>query len=170
MARIQHRSVLHEMRGDLRLVFTLPDKCVPWVRTQSDAKRQKSSFSLPQGRPSQQGQRVQQTQQVGVWQQHRTWQQRGGYSGYRIPTTTFSVDFGRSHGFHLYSMPLVIFGGYPSFQYGGYWFSILDPIPEYWGANWYETDDVYIDNSEDGYYLYDTRYPQDQITVAAYTN
>ena len=38
------------------------------------------------------------------------------------------------------------------------------------GDNWYENDDVYIDYTGDGYYLYDIRYPQDRIAVAIYLN
>ncbi len=130
-------------------------------------------------RPSQQGQRVQQSEQRGVWQQHRaanwqsqhrTWQQRGGYNGYRIPGDRFRGSFGSGHAFRIHSYPLVLFGGYPSFQYGGFWFSVLDPWPEYWGADWYDTDDVYIDYSGDGYYLYNRRYPQDRIAIEVYLN
>ena len=89
-------------------------------------------------------QRAQQVQQQGVWQQHRArnfdsehrnWQQRGGYSGF------------------------LEVGGYPRFQYEGYWFSVIDPYPEYWGTDWYRSDDMYVDYYEDGYYLYDRRYP-----------
>lgn len=53
----------------------------------------------------------------------------------------------------------MIVGGIPRFQYGGYWFDILDPYPYYWGDNWYETDDVYVDYVDDGYYLFNRRYP-----------
>ena len=49
--------------------------------------------------------------------------------------------------------------GYPRFQYQGYWFIFLDPYPEYWGNNWYETDDVYVDYYDGGYYLFNRRYP-----------
>ena len=52
-----------------------------------------------------------------------------------------------------------IYMGYPRFSYGGSSFLIVDPWPEYWAANWYATDDVYIDHDDDGYYLYDRRYP-----------
>jgi len=31
---------------------------------------------------------------------------------------------------------------------------LLDPWPEYWAANWYDTDDLYI-GYDNGYYLYD---------------
>ena len=62
----------------------------------------------------------------------------------------------------------MIFGGYPSFQFGGFWFSILDPWPEYWSATWYNSDDLYVDYSGDGYYLYNRRYPGDRIAVEVY--
>jgi hypothetical protein len=129
-------------------------------------------------RPSQQGQRVQQAEQRGVWQQHRarswqtehrTWQQRGGYIGYRIPEDRYRGYFGPAHAFRIYSFPLVVVGGYPRFQYNGFWFSVVDPWPEYWSDGWYENDDVYIDYS-DGYYLYNRRYPQDRIAITVYVN
>lgn len=50
-------------------------------------------------------------------------------------------------------------GGFPRFQYGGYWFSVVDPYPEFWGDDWYQTDDVYVAYNDNGYYLYDARYP-----------
>jgi hypothetical protein len=50
-------------------------------------------------------------------------------------------------------------GGYPRFQYGGYWFSCVDPYPKYWGNTWYRTDDVYVSYFDNGYYLYNRRYP-----------
>ena len=50
-------------------------------------------------------------------------------------------------------------GGFPRFQYGGYWFSVVDPYPEFWGDDWYENDDVYVVYVDSGYYLYDSRYP-----------
>jgi len=47
----------------------------------------------------------------------------------------------------------------------GDWVTIVDPWPESWGPNWYETDDVYLDNTGDGYYLYDNNYPGIPIAV-----
>jgi hypothetical protein len=35
----------------------------------------------------------------------------------------------------------------------------MDPYPEYWGDSWYETDDVYVDYADDGYYLYNRTHP-----------
>ncbi len=51
-----------------------------------------------------------------------------------------------------------IYMGYPRFAYGGFSFMLVDPWPEYWAEDWYATDDVYI-AYDNGYYLYDRRYP-----------
>jgi chemotaxis protein histidine kinase CheA len=129
--------------------------------------------------PPQKMQIIQKSEQPAVWQQHRaqswqtehrTWQQRGGYNGFRIPDDRFRGYFGRSHGFRIYSHSLELFGGYPRFRYEGYWFSVVDPWPEYWSADWYQNDDVYIDYFGDGYYLYNRRYPNDRIAVMVYMN
>ena len=48
--------------------------------------------------------------------------------------------------------------GYPRFSYGGFSFMLVDPWPGSWAENWYATDDVYI-GYDNGYYLYDRRYP-----------
>jgi hypothetical protein len=122
---------------------------------------------------------VQESDRRGMWfkyrarswqSEHREWQQRGGYNGYRIPDDRFRRSFGQDHRFRLRSLPVVLTGGYPRFQYGGFWFSVVDPWPEYWSDNWYDNDDVYIDYSGDGYYLYNRRYPQDRIAVTVYVN
>ena len=103
----------------------------------------------------------------GNWQSdHRTWQQRGGYSGYRIPDNRFHGYFGPSHGFRIEGLPFLVVGGYPRFQYGGYWFSPVDPWPEYWANNWYDTDDVYIAYADNGYYLFNRRYPNVGIAIS----
>ena len=65
---------------------------------------------------------------------------------------------------------MMVVGGYPRFQYGGFWFSLVDPWPEYWSDGWYDADDVYIDYYEDGYYLYNPRYPRDRIAIVFYVH
>jgi hypothetical protein len=103
---------------------------------------------------------------AGSWKgYHQSWAQRGGYNGYRIPEARFRLYFGRDHFFRIYGLPLVFVGGQPRFQYDGYWVTIVDPWPESWGQDWYETDDVYLDNTGDGYYLYDRNYPDYPIAV-----
>jgi flagellar motor protein MotB len=117
----------------------------------------------------------QQSFQQSAWQQHRsqhwdsdhrTWHQRGGYHGYRIPEHRFRGYFGPSHGFRIYGLPFLVVGGYPRFQYEGYWFSPVDPWPEYWGNDWYDNDDVYVNYVDNGYYLYNSRYPNVAIAIS----
>lgn len=103
---------------------------------------------------------------AGSWNnEHRTWQQRGGYSGYRIPDDRFRLYFGGGHFFRIGGLPLLFVGGYPRFQYDGYWVTLMDPWPEMWPPLWYETDNVYIEWGGDGYYLYDSNYPGIGIAV-----
>ncbi len=102
--------------------------------------------------------------------EHRTWQQRGGYHGYRVPDYRFRGYYGQDHGFRIYSLPVRYVGGHRRFQYGGYWFGLVDPWPEYWSSDWYDNDDVYVDYYGDGYYLYNRRYPGDRIAISFYLN
>src|SRR5260370_14624252 len=117
----------------------------------------------------------QQRAQRAAWQQHRSqrwdsdhrnWQQRGGYNGYRIPDERFRGYFGQDHGFRIYGLPFLVVGGYPRFQYNGYWFSMVDPWPGYWANDWYDTDDVYVTYVDNGYYLFDRRYPNVGIAIS----
>jgi hypothetical protein len=116
-------------------------------------------------------QRVQQSawqgHRAGNWQSdHRTWQQRGGYNGYRIPEARFHGYFGPEHGFRIYGLPFLVVGGFPRFQYQGYWFSLVDPWPGNWANNWYDTDDVYVSYVNNGYYLFDRRHPDVGIAIS----
>jgi hypothetical protein len=51
-----------------------------------------------------------------------------------------------------------MYEGYPRFAYGGYSFLLVDPFPGGWAPNWYDSDNLYI-TYNNGYYLYDSRYP-----------
>ena len=148
------------------------------LRQDQRTQRQAEQRQRQQDRQVQQGvrqlqrtpqqRREQQAMQRQVWHQHRAnhwdvehclWRQRGGYNGYRIPDVYFYSHYGPGHWFRVYRMPFMIVGGFPRFQYAGYWFTLVDPYPEYWGPYWYETDDVYVDYYMDGYYLYNRRFP-----------
>ncbi|MFI5110261.1 MAG: hypothetical protein ACHP9S_07580 [Terriglobales bacterium] len=96
---------------------------------------------------------------------HRSWAQRGGYNGYRIPDDRFRLYFGSNHYFRLNGLPMLFVGGYPRFQYDGYGVTFVDPWPEAWPATWYQTDDVYLDYTNDGYYLYNRMRPGPGIAV-----
>jgi hypothetical protein len=124
-----------------------------------------------------QQQREYQAQHQGAWQdrrahnwktEHRTWQDRGGYRGYRIPNTRFRGFYGSSHPFRMFSFPLLVVGGFPRFQYGGLWFSVMDPWPEYWSDDWYSSDDLYIEYFGGGYYLHNRMHPMDRIAVTVF--
>ena len=71
----------------------------------------------------------------------------------------------RTHGFRIRGRPFMVVSGYPRFQYEGYWFSPVDPWPEDWGSNWYDNDEVYVVYVDDGYYMYNRRYPQVGIAI-----
>jgi hypothetical protein len=60
-----------------------------------------------------------------------------------------------------------IYMGYPRFSYGGFSFLLVDPWPEYWAENWYDTDDVYVDydDYDNGYYLYNRRHPNVRLAI-----
>lgn len=102
--------------------------------------------------------------------EHRSWQQRGGYTGYHLPTARYQNSFGPNHGFRMFSYQLQMMGGYPRFQYGGMWISVMDPWPEYWSNDWYGTDDLYIEFFGGGYYLRNRRHPGDRIAIAILVN
>ncbi len=99
-------------------------------------------------------QRAQEVEQQRTWPQlrarnwkaePRTWQERGGYTGQLIPASYFGSHYGPNHWFRVYSLPFTYVSGYPRFQLGGYWFSVVDPIPEYLDNDWYRNDDMYIE-------------------------
>jgi hypothetical protein len=148
------------------------------VHAQSQRKSDHASppAEHPQGRGNEPARRTPEQQRIqhSAWQQHgsqhwesdhRTWQQRGGYRGYRIPDDRFRGYFGRDHGFRISGLPFLVVGGFPRFQYQGYWFSAVDPWPQYWGDDWYDNDDVYVNYVDNGYYLYNRRYPNVGIAI-----
>lgn len=97
-----------------------------------------------------------------------TWQQRGGYNGDRIPDDRCRGYYGQDHAFRIYSLPVMFVGGQQHFQFGGYWFGLVDPWPEYWSSNWYNNDDVWVDYYDGGYYLCNRRYPSDRTAITFY--
>ncbi len=142
---------------------------------QQNQNRQQVRAQQPRGNQQPRGTPEQQRVQQSAWQQHgsqhwdsdhRTWRQRGGYRGYRIPDDRFRGYFGPSHEFRIYGLPFLVVGGYPRFQYDGYWISAIDPWPESWGNNWYDNDDVYVNYVDNGYYLYNRRYPDVAIAIS----
>jgi hypothetical protein len=151
---------------------SLPERAVP----RSEARYPREQRTEQQARAWQQERGW---QRPGVWQahdtwgqhralrwdrDHRTWLQRGGYGGYYIPADHFRLYFGAGRYFRLRTRPTIVMG-YPRFQYRGYWFMLVDPWPERWAADWYATDDLFIDY-DDGYYLHNRRQPGVAIAIA----
>ena len=87
----------------------------------------------------------------------------GGARHYVIPRNRFNGSFGRGHFFRI-GRP-IFYGRSARFQYGGFWFNFAGPAPAYWGPDWYDSDQVYIDYSAGGYYLFDNRYPGQGIPL-----
>ena len=81
-------------------------------------------------------------------------------------TTVTADTLGPDHGFRINGLPFMVVGGYPRFQYEGYWISAVDPWPEYWGNDWYDNDDVYVTYVDNGYYLYNRRYPRSGVAIS----
>jgi hypothetical protein len=141
---------------------------------QSQAKTQQNhqdNKSVQQRSPAQvhQQQVAWQGERAHNWQsEHRSWQQRGGYNGYRVPDDRFNAYYGQDHVFFISSLPVVFVGGQQRFQYGGYWFGLIDPWPESWSSDWYDSDDVWVVYYGDGYYLCNRRHPEDRVAVSFY--
>lgn len=76
--------------------------------------------------------------------------------GQRIPPEKFRVSFGREHHFRVARS-----GGDRRFQYGGYWFEVV----EVWPAGWSFDDDCYIEEDGDDYYLVDIVHPEIRVLV-----
>jgi hypothetical protein len=155
----------------------LQDQNKPQQRAEQQQQNQNNQQHAQQQRGNEQPRRTQEQQRVqqSAWQDHRsqrwdsdhrTWHQRGGYNGYRIPDDRYRGYFGQDHGFRIYGLPFMVVGGYPRFQYEGYWISLVDPWPEYWGNDWYDNDDVYVAYVDNGYYLYNRRYPNVGIAIS----
>ena len=128
------------------------------ARTQQEAKTQQQAGERQQhggsARPPERTQEAMARQQA-----HRQLRLSERGSG-RIPEERFHSNFGREHNFRMQEPVLV--GGYSRFQYGGYWFGFVEP----WPADWYYTDDFYIDYVDGGYYMYDPYYPGTRFAIS----
>lgn len=136
--------------------------------SQRSAQERARSYAAATRVPQAQERTIFQQRRASNWgADHRDWRSRGGYAGFRIPVARFGLYFGRAHYFHLWGLPMVYVGGYPEFQYQGYWFELLDLVPPDWAPDWYQADEVYIDwdSQYGGYYLYDASHPDERLAV-----
>jgi hypothetical protein len=135
-----------------------------WQRSEEQARvwQQRRGWA---GRNSWQGRNSWEEHRARRWRlEHRTWTERGGYGGFFVPVDRWYDNFGRRHWFHIVQRPVIV-EGYPRFYQGGYWWMMVDPWPEYWSDDWYDTDDLYIDY-RDGYYLYNRQHPGVELAVS----
>jgi hypothetical protein len=95
-------------------------------------------------------------------EQPRTQEARPGkqeqHAGGRIPDDRYRANFGREHSFRVSE------GDYRNhrFQYGGYWFGVVDP----WPSNWLYTQNVYVVEIDGVYYLCNPMYPGVNIVLS----
>ena len=82
-----------------------------------------------------------------------------GGKSVHIPDDKFRAHFGRQHTVVI-RQP-VILEGQPRFQFGGYWFVIVDP----WPAEWAYTDDCYVDYVDGEYFLFDLLHPGMRVVL-----
>jgi hypothetical protein len=86
-------------------------------------------------------------------------QQAGDRRGGHIPDDKFRANFGRQHTVVI-NQPVIV-EGQPRFQYGGYWFNIVDA----WPVGWAYTDQCYIDYVDGEYFLFDLLHPGVRVAI-----
>jgi len=124
------------------------------------AQRPQQAARPQQAKPVQQQQRAQHPQAAKPAQQgQQASRSQPAASHGRIPDDRFRASFGREHSFHVNRSD---FEGSRRFQYGGFWFNVLDP----WPAGWLYTDNVYVDYINGGYFLCDPVHPGVYISIS----
>ncbi|MGP0075726.1 MAG: hypothetical protein ACLPWF_27740 [Bryobacteraceae bacterium] len=130
------------------------------------AKQPQQAQRQQQAKPAQQPQRAARQHQTKPAQQPQRGQEqqqasRGAQSGGHgsIPEAKFRSSFGSGHRFHVDRGDFA--NGAGRFQYGGYWFNVVDP----WPVGWLYTDDVYVDYLNGGYFLCDPLHPGVYISI-----
>jgi type IV secretory pathway VirB10-like protein len=129
------------------------------AKQQQQAKGQQDQQRQQRQQQASYSQRPQRSQQDQDRQRAYPALRLSGRGSGRIPDERFRSNFGREHRFRI-NEPVFV-DGYSRFQYGGYWFGFVEP----WPADWYYTDDVYIDYVDGGYYMYDPYYPGSRFAV-----
>jgi glucan-binding YG repeat protein len=134
-------------------------------QTPAAAKSQESSKQVTQQRTStaqqqSHGSAPQRTQEAQQRQHAEPALRLSSRGSGRIPDARFQANFGHEHVFVIGSPQIE--GGYSRFQYGGYYFGFVQP----WPAEWYYTDNVYVDYIDGGYYLYNPYYPGARVMIS----
>jgi len=138
-----------------------PTQHAQQVQRSQPAQRTQQAQRSQGGQRNQQAQRSQgrqNTQQAHISRGGQD-RQQGQLTSGRIPDARFRSGFGSGHVFQI-NQP-VVYGGYSSFQYGGYWFDFDQP----WPSDWAYSDDVYVDYYGNVYYLYNRRHRGVRIEI-----
>jgi hypothetical protein len=109
------------------------------------------AVSQQQAKPTQQPQRA-----AGQQQASRS-QPAAGHG--TIPEARFRASFGSGHTFHVNRSEFA--NGSGRFQYGGFWFNVVQP----WPVGWLYTDSVYVDYLNGGYFLCNPVHPGVYISI-----
>jgi len=112
---------------------------------------QQQHAAQQQAKPAQQRQAAQEPQ--------RSSREQPAVSHGRIPDDRFRASFGREHTFHVNRADFA--GRSRRFQYGGYWFAMVEP----WPVAWLYTDNVYVDFMNGGYFLCDPVHPGVYLSI-----
>jgi len=130
------------------------------------AQQPQRAAGQQQAKPAQRAQRAASQQQAKPAQQARGQEQQrasqrpqtaAGHGS--IPEARFRANFGSGHTFHVNRSEFV--NGSGRFQYGGFWFNVIDP----WPVGWLYTDSVYVDYLNGGYFLCDPVHPGVYISI-----
>ncbi len=78
---------------------------------------------------------------------------------HRMEEIHYRERFGREHHFRVER--IVVVEGHPRFQHGGYWFVMGRPLP----PGWRQTDEVYVERANDGYYMCSPVHPGIRISI-----
>ena len=146
------------------ILFLLPGAIAPaYAQGQHEEEKQpqqkqqqaKPAQHQQAAKSAQQPQRAQ--QQARPVQQQAQAQPAAGHG--RIPDDRFRASFGSGHTFHVNRSSFA--GGSRRFQYGGFWFAMINP----WPVEWLYTDSVYVDYMNGGYFLCDPVHPGVYLSI-----
>ena len=119
------------------------------TRAQQDERnRNEADRERNQQRPAEQQDRATDQRRAQETEQH-TDRDRNRGNGHRVPEERYRASFGREHHFH------VARSNERRFQYGGYYFQYSNA----WPSDWDYDDDVYIEDIDGEYYLFNPRHP-----------
>ena len=120
---------------------------------QNDRSQQQEEHNrTPQPKPAQQQERAQQQAQHG----HPSQPSHTDHPNVRrVPEQQYRASFGREHHFHVQRRDD------RRFQYSGFWFQYSEP----WPGDWDYNDDIYIEDVDGEYYMFNQRRPGVRILV-----